>query len=118
MPFVLTQAAPEVIPEIIDGVDTYIVLFFVALAVGVLQFFCCWKWQNIFVRLIPTVITFLGVVVFFILTTTVSEGWIALGYLAYTVICGILFGATLVGWLAWFIFCVAHGRISFNPIGY
>ena len=102
----------------IDGVSDIIVISVVAIAFVCRQFFCCWKWQNLFVRLLPTISTFVAAVVFFILMTQVAEGWEVLGYLILIIYAGIMLGATLVGWIAWAIFCAAHNRTSLNPDGY
>ena len=64
MPFVMLSDA---MPKQIDGLDTFIVLAVVALAVTYLQFFCCWKWRNFFISIIPGLVDIALIVTFFIL---------------------------------------------------
>ncbi len=107
-----------IMPEQIDGVSSVIVLTVAAIAVICLQFFCCWKWRNFFIRIIPGIIDIGLMVTFFVLMTREQDKAIAEGYLAYLEIFGIMFGAVLAGWLIWAIYCLAHRKITGNPAGY
>jgi hypothetical protein len=113
----MPENANEVFSGMIDGVSADIVLTFVALAVISLQFFFCWKWDNILVRLIPSIVA-LGVTVYFFIMMTTVQTLEALGFLVLMIYSAIMLGATLIGWIVWAIFCFAHNRISSNPDGY
>jgi len=107
-------------PEIIDGVDGAIVMTIVSIAVICLQFFCCWKWNHILVRLLPIITTAICALVFFILMSRVPADAQQLyeEYTAGLIISGTLLGASVAGWIAWNVYCFAHGRTRRNPAGY
>lgn len=106
------------IPERIDGVEGIVVIIVAALAVVCLQFFCCWKWQNFFIRILPGAVGVGLITTFFILMTRAAEKEIAEGFATLVEIFGIMLCAVLVGWLVWLIYCIAHNKISRNPAGY
>lgn len=108
----------ELFGGVIDGVSSDIVICVVAFAVVCLQFFCCWKWGNLLIRLLPAITCVGAIVTFFILMTRVAEGFEALGYLVYMILSAIMLGAVVVGWLVWLVFCIAHNRVGSNPDGY
>ena len=105
-------------PEQIDGVSSVIVITVAAIAVVCLQFFCCWKWQNWLFRLIPGVVDLGIMATFFMLMTRALDREIAEGYEACLEIFAIMFGAVLAGWLAWFLYVLAHNKFNGNPAGY
>ena len=106
------------IPERIDGVEGIVVIIVAALAVVCLQFFCCWKWRNIFFRLIPALVDIGFLVTFFVLWTRAANTDIRDGYATYLEIFAIMGGAVLAGWLCWLGYYVAHWKITGNPAGY
>ena len=106
------------IPERIDGVEGIVVIIVAALAVVCLQFFCCWKWRNIFFRVIPALVDIGFLVTFFILMTRTADKELADGYATYLEIFAIMGGAVLAGWLCWLGYCIAHRKITGNPAGY
>ena len=102
----------------IGDVNAGVVIFFIGLAVFSLQFFCCWKWDNLFVRLLPSIVALSFTAYFFIMMTQVAEGWDAIGYLFLMIYAAIMLGVTILGWIAWGIFCFCHNKVSRNPEGY
>ena len=115
MPFVMLSDA---MPKQIDGADTIIVLTVVSLAVAFLQFFCCWKWRNIFISLIPGVVDLGLIATFFILLTRTTDPELVEGYAAYLEIFVDMFGAILGGWAAWFTYRFSGKKSGGNPFGY
>ncbi len=107
-----------VMPEQIDGISSIIVLSFAALAVVCLQFFCCWKWDNFFIRIIPTAVTFVCSVVFFVMMSRAATSDLRDAYCCGLIISAMMLGATALGWISWLVYCFAHGRIRLNPAGY
>ena len=102
----------------IGGVDDGIVIFFIGLAIFSLQFFCCWKWDNILVRLLPSIATLGYAIVFFVMATRVQNPGQAEECWKQIVYAGIMLGTTILGWIVWGIFCLCHSRVSRNPDGY
>ena len=62
------------------------------------QFFMCFKIKNVFIRLIPTALTFAATAVLFIMIYA-SEGWDSIGYLVLTLYCALLLGGCAFSWL-------------------
>lgn len=117
MPVLLTSM-PELFTRDIDGVNPFIVIPFVALAVFALQFFCCWKWDSIFIRLLPAIAATGCIVCFYVLMTKAPDLELARDYLEYLIESAIMLGTTFIGWIAWIIFCYVHNKSGRNPAGY
>ncbi len=103
-------------PEIM-GVPGEIVLIFISIAVIAIQFFCCWKWGNPLIGLIPTAVCIICVITFFLFfvssTEETFEAW------GITLVCSIVaLGADGLGWLTWVIWNAVRNSGPSNPAGY
>ena len=107
-----------VLSATIDGVDTFLVMTFVCLAVIAIQFFCCWKWDHPLIWLIPTVVNIILIIVFFFLFVNSPDEtalWERLDLFHYSLIA---LGADLVGWGTWLLWNYVRNGSSSNPAGY
>lgn len=115
-----------IVPDYIDGVQTGIVFLFVALAFIAVQFFTCWKWEWILIRLIPVSACVIAAIAFFLVARYAPEGiedvqkalevqeaWtlVWLGSL-------VALGSDGLGWVVWTIWSSVTGNSPSNPAGY
>lgn len=91
-------------PELIDGVNSDIVIIVIAFGVACLQFFFSWKWDNVFAKLAPTFVTGILMIFCFLMMTLFGEGWAVLGWLVWWIISLIMLVADGAGWLAYGIY--------------
>lgn len=104
-------------PEIM-GVPGEIVLIFISIAMIAIQFFTCWKWDNILIWLIPTVVNIICVIVFFVIWTSCTEKQ-AFDDWGITLLCSLAtLGADILGWGLWWLWNFVQNRGSENPAGY
>ena len=95
-------------PELIDGVNSDIVIAIVALGVACLQFFFSWKWDNVFAKLAPTLVFAVFMLFCFLMMTLFGEGWAVLGWLVWWIISLIMLVADGAGWLAYAIYRIVE----------
>lgn len=96
-------------PELIDGVNSNIVIIVVALGFACLQFFFSWKWDNVFIKLAPT-IAFSVFMIFCFLMMYFGQGWDSIGWLIWWIISLVFLAADGIGWIAYAIYrAVAEG---------
>ena len=79
-----------------------VILKLVIVLILLIQLFLCFKLDNTFIKLIPTLIFLIAAVTFLILTF-VNESWDALGYLLLCIAAGALLITSLVGWIIYLI---------------
>ncbi len=104
-------------PEIM-GVPGEIVLIFISIAMIAVQFFTCWKWDNILIWLIPTVVNIICIIAFFLILTS-STGEQAFEDRWITLLCSLVaLGADGLGWGIWWLWNYMRNRGSGNPAGY
>lgn len=79
------------------------VLFFIA------QMILCFKVKRLWIRLIPTLPTFVLTVIFSILIF-VSEGWDAIGFLLLAIITGGPLAGCVLAWFIWAIYKICKRK--------
>ena len=107
-----------VLSATIDGVETGLVMLFVSIAIIAIQFFCCWKWDNPLIWLIPTVVNIILIIIAFILFANSPDEvafWKRLDLFHYSLIA---LGADGLGWLTWIIWRAVRNGGPQNPAGY
>ena len=67
-----------------------------------IQLFLCFKLENTFIKLVPTLLFLIATIAFFILTL-LSQSWDALGYLLLAIFAGALLASSLVAWIIYLI---------------
>ena len=107
----------DTIPEIM-GARGELVIFFVCFAVAAAQLVCCWKSEDILLRLLPTAINIVCILVFFLLWVNSPDqsAWEDRLILLITS----LFTLASIG-LSWGIFWLwnyVQNKTGGNPAGY
>ncbi|MBE6983117.1 MAG: hypothetical protein E7435_02375 [Ruminococcaceae bacterium] len=105
--------------ETIMGAPTWLIFIFLGIAAITLQVVLNWKSEDIIFRLIPVIVNFLLVIVFFILFTTLSTTeetfkiW-------FTVLISSLvtLGGIAIGWGMWALAVAIKDNTPNNPAGY
>ncbi len=101
------------IPEVIDGVATGIVLLFICGAVAITQFFFCWKFDDYFIKPIPTIVNLGLIILFFVLFNIFGDFWAVTWIFSM-----IALAADVLGWIIWAIWRAIRNVEPHNPTGY
>jgi hypothetical protein len=98
---------------IIDGVTLDIIMVFVCVAMAITQFFFSWKFYNIFMKLLPSIVNVGAIIFFFTMLENTSADWKTI------FICSLItLAADILGWITWAVWNGVRNSEPRNPTGY
>ena len=86
----------------LNQISTNTLNIIVIILVLLIQLILCFKIENTFIKLIPTLLFLIATITLFILTL-LNESWDALGYLLLAISAGILLITSCVAWIFYLI---------------